>query len=202
MDNQILLENLAKLQKSLEDIESSRTMVDETVGAYKGGANQIKAYSEQLATVSDKISQLIEQIKQNKDVLSFETNQKINSAITNIEQAASIFSNKTQQQIDSLKENATLKTNELNTAVNNFVGVAKKTIQQSAEDSEILQKKAISALEAATAKMDTTVTNLIDMNNKQYMDFKISIGKKMLFYAIIFVLLMIANIIMHFVFCN
>ena len=199
MEKQELLEKLAQLQKGLEDIESARKMVDETVNAYKGGAKQIKAYSEQLSQVSEKIGQLIEQIKQNKDALSSEVDVKINTAITKIERAASSFTDKTVQQIDGFEGKTNTAINDLNNAVNGFVGGAKQAINQAAEASKASQKDAKDALNEATTKMETTIKDLTGKNEKLLTDFKASVDKKITIVAMILAVLMVANIVIHFI---
>lgn len=199
MDNQEILENLARLQKSLEDIESARKMVDETVSTYKGGAKQIKAYSEQLSSVSEKIGQLIDQIKQNKDTLSAEVDETINATITKIEGASTTFTQKTNQQIDSFVDKTDSAINGLNSAVNGFIGEAKHAINHAAEAGKTSQKVAKDALDEATTNMGKIIKDLTEKNEKLFTDFKASVGKKITIEAIILAVLMIANIVLHFI---
>jgi hypothetical protein len=79
MENQELFEQLAKLQRSLQDIDSARKMVDETIEAYNGVSSHIASYSNQLSLVSDRINQLITLIIQNKDTLSSDIDTRVNA---------------------------------------------------------------------------------------------------------------------------
>lgn len=133
MDNQELLENLAQLQRSLQDIESARQMVDNTIRAYSGISSRIESYSDQLSTVSERITQLVEQISQNRDTLSADIDSRMKTALDKAESVSDSFSQQTTDTLTSFREGTTAQIQELNTAVNSLVSESQRIISEATD---------------------------------------------------------------------
>lgn len=160
MENQELFEQLAKLQRSLQDIDSARKMVDETIEAYNGVSSHIASYSNQLSLVSDRINQLITLIIRNKDTLSSDIDTRLNATLEKAEQTSVRFS----ENISNILANCAKETRdqilELNTTATNIAGETRQAISQATKAANELQQQSLVALDAATSKLNSVSSDL------------------------------------------
>lgn len=195
MDNQELLENLAQLQRSLQDIESARQMVDNTIRAYSGISSRIESYSDQLSTVSERITQLIEQISQNRDTLSADIDNRMKTALDKAELVADSFSQQATDILTSFREGTTAQIQELNTAVNSLVSESQRIIAEATEAANHVQAKSLTALDKASSKFESVADGLVKRIENQYVSFRKETEKKMLLYSVIIIVLIIIAIV-------
>lgn len=195
MDNQELLENLAQLQRSLQDIESARQMVDNTIRAYSGISSRIESYSDQLSTVSERITQLIEQISQNRDTLSADIDNRMKTALDKAELVADSFSQQTTDILTSFREGTTAQIQELNTAVNSLVSESQRIIAEATEAANHAQAESLTALDKASSKFESVADGLVKRIEDQYVSFRKETEKKMLLYSVIIIVLIIIAIV-------
>ena len=170
MENQELFEQLAKLQRSLQDIDSARKMVDETIEAYNGVSSHIASYSNQLSVVSDRINQLITLIIQNKDTLSSDIDTRVNATLEKAEQTSVRFS----ENISNILANCAKETRDqildLNTA-SNIAGETRQAISQATKAANELQQQSLVALDAATSKLNSVSSDLRSNISAEFISF-------------------------------
>ena len=171
MENQELFEQLAKLQRSLQDIDSARKMVDETIEAYNGVSSHIASYSNQLSLVSDRINQLITLIIQNKDTLSSDIDTRVNATLERAEQTSVRFS----ENISNILANCAKETRdqilELNTTASNIAGETRQAISQAIKAANELQQQSLVALDAATSKLNSVSSDLRSNISAEFISF-------------------------------
>lgn len=195
MDNQELLENLAQLQRSLQDIESARQMVDNTIRAYSGISSRIESYSDQLSTVSERITQLVEQISQNRDTLSADIDSRMKTALDKAESVSDSFSQQTTDTLTSFREGTTAQIQELNTAVNSLVSESQRIISEATDAAKHTQAESLNALDNASSKFEYVAVGLVKRIEDQYVSFRKETEKKMLLYSVIIIALIIITIV-------
>lgn len=187
-----LLEKLQQIQKRLKDVDSARTMVDKTVHAYQEGSEQLKAYSEQLGLVSNQISGLAEQIKQNRDNLFSEVDERIKNSALKMERTTDAFAAKTNELVSLFEQSTRSKVNEFNATVDRLVNEANLKIAQMLEEGKNAQSKSSAALDLATSSFYQSTKNLLPKNEFYHSTNKIE--NKITIFAIIVIVIMLINI--------
>ena len=195
MENQELFEQLAKLQRSLQDIDSARKMVDETIEAYNGVSSHIASYSNQLSVVSDRINQLITLIIQNKDTLSSDIDTRVNATLEKAEQTSVRFS----ENISNILANCAKETRdqilELNTTVSNIAGKTRQAISQATKAANELQQQSLVALDAATSKLNSVSSDLRSNISAEFISFWTKTRTSLMVSTIVLSVLILTNII-------
>lgn len=195
MENQELFEQLTKLQRSLQDIDSARKMVDETIEAYNGVSSHIASYSNQLSFVSDRINQLITLIIQNKDTLSSDIDTRVNATLEKAEQTSVRFS----ENISNILANCAKETRdqilELNTTASNIAGETRQAISQATKAANELQQQSLVALDAATSKLNSVSSDFRSNISAEFISFWTKTRTSFIVSTIVVSVLILANII-------
>ena len=195
MENQELFEQLAKLQRSLQDIDSARKMVDETIEAYNGVSSHIASYSNQLSLVSDRINQLITLIIQNKDTLSSDIDTRVNATLEKAEQTSVRFS----ENISNILANCAKETRdeivEWNATVSNSAGETRQAISQATKAANELQQQSLVALDAATSKLNSVSSDLRSNISAEFISFWTKTRTSLMVSTIVLSVLILTNII-------
>lgn len=195
MENQELFEQLTKLQRSLQDIDSARKMVDETIEAYNGVSSHIASYSNQLSLVSDRINQLITLIIQNKDTLSSDIDTRVNATLEKAEQTSVRF----YENISNILANCAKETRdqilELNTTASNIAGETRQAISQATKAANELQQQSLVALDAATSKLNSVSSDLRINISAEFISFWTKTRTSLMVSTIVLSVLILANII-------
>ena len=178
MENQELLEQLQHLQRSLQEIDAARQMVIETIEAYNGVSSRIESYSTQLSSVSDRISQLINLIGQNRDILSSDIDTRVDAAMQKAEQTSDRFSQKTTNALTSFKNDTQAQIRDLNTAITNLVTEAQRAISQATVAATELQDQSAIALENAYTRINTAAEEIVKRIDNQLSSNKSIIMKR------------------------
>ena len=187
-----LLDKLQQIQKRLKDVDSARMMVDKTVHAYQDGSEQLKAYSEQLGLVSNQISGFAEQIKQNRDNLFSEVDERIKNSALKMERTTEAFAAKTNELVSLFEQSTRSKVNELNATVDRLVNDANIKISQMLEEGKNAQSKSSAALDLATSSFYQSTNNLLPKNEFYYSTNKIE--NKITIFSIIVIVITLINI--------
>lgn len=187
-----LLEKLQQIQKRLKDVDSARMMVDKTVYAYQEGSEQLKAYSQQLGLVSNQISGLAEQIKQNRDNLFSEVDERIKNSALKMERTTDAFAAKTNELVSLFEQSTRSKVNEFNATVDRLVNDANLKIAQMLEEGKNAQSKSSAALDLATSSFYQSTNNLLPKNEFYYSTNKIE--NKITIFSIIVIVITLINI--------
>lgn len=130
MDNQAFLENLAQLQNSLQDIDSARKMVTNTVQAYNDVLTGIGSYSEQLSIVAQKIDLLIDTVKQNREALSSNTDAQMDIVLNKAEQVSASFAQRSAASLTAFEVSAKELIGKLQTSESEIAQKAQLSISQ------------------------------------------------------------------------
>ena len=186
------MEKLQQIQKRLKDVDSARMMVDKTVYAYQESSEQLKAYSKQLELVSNQISGLAEQIKQNRDNLFSEVDDRIKNSALKMERTTDAFAAKTNELVSLFEQSTRSKVNEFNATVDRLVNDANLKIAQMLEEGKNAQSKSSAALDLATSSFYQSTNNLLPKNEFYYSTNKIE--NKITIFAIIVIVIMLINI--------
>ena len=186
------MDKLQQIQKRLKDVDSARMMVDKTVYAYQEGSEQLKAYSKQLELVSNQISGLAEQIKQNRDNLFSEVDDRIKNAALKMERTTETFAAKTNELVSLFEQSTRSKVNEFNATVDRLVNEANLKIAQMLEEGKNAQSKSSAALDLATSSFYQSTNNLLSQNEFYYSTNKIE--NKITIFSIIVIVITLINI--------
>ena len=140
MDAQDILKTLNNLEKSLQNVESARQQVINTVDAYEGAKSQLHALAEEFSTVSAELKNVYTAINKNASSLDmtlqkkFEEvfksitsrTQELQNSVTNIQSAFKVACEQSTESIEGSVDNCILKfCNEIDTAIVNFSKKAK-----------------------------------------------------------------------------
>lgn len=178
MENQEILEHLNNLQKNLKDIESARQMVENTVKAYNGVSSHIDAYSQKLATISEQMKSIIEQISENRLTLSSEIDNKMTNAASKAENASDTFSIQAKETLTAFNEKTKSLIQQLNTSAGKLVADAKAEIEQAKELAYSSISQSTNALNSATETIKSSTDELINKMEVRLAAFEIKINKK------------------------
>lgn len=195
MENQELFEQLAKLQRSLQDIDSARKMVDETIEAYNGVSSHIASYSNQLSLVSDRINQLITLIIQNKDTLSSDIDTRVNATLEKAKQTSVRFSENISIILANCAKDTRDQIRELNTTASNIAGETRQAISQATKAANELQQQSLVALDAATSKLNSVSSDFRSNISAEFISFWTKTRTSFIVSTIVVSVLILANII-------
>lgn len=110
-----ILESLAELENCLNKVDSARTMVENTIASYNNVSAHVNNYAEALSGVSGIISNLIIEIKQNKDNLSASIGGELQEILKNFNSTVGNFQTSASDLLDGFKTEATSLQNGLST---------------------------------------------------------------------------------------
>lgn len=192
MEKQEIMEHLNSLQQSLKDIESARQMVDNTVKTYNGVSTRIDGYSQKLATISDQIKGIIEQISENRLILSSEIDNKMTSAATKAENASDTFSKQTKESVTAFDKETKNQIQQLNTSAGKLVADAKAEIEKAKELASSSISQSTAALNSATESLKVATNDLMSKVETRLTTFEKAISKKINICTAIIAILVLA----------
>lgn len=135
MDTQDILKTLNNLEQSLQNVDSARQQVANTVNAYEGAKAQLHALAMEFAIVSNELKNIYTAINENVSSIDNTLQDKIESvfsditsktqeledAVRNIQTAFVTTCNRSAQSVKSTVDNSLLKlNNEVDTTLVNF----------------------------------------------------------------------------------
>lgn len=192
MENQEILEHLNSLQKNLKDIESARQMVENTVKAYNGVSSNIDAYSQKLATISEQIKSIIEQISENRLTLSSEIDKKMTTAASKAENASDSFTKQAKETVTAFDKETKSQIQQLNTSAGKILADAKAEIEKAKELASSSISQSTNALNSATEAIKSSTEVLITKMETSMAAFEKKVSKKInIGTAVVIILLLI-----------
>lgn len=173
MDTQDILKTLNNLEQSLQNVESARQQVANTVNAYEGAKTQLHALAMEFAIVSNELKNIYTAINENVSSIDNTLQDKIETvfsditcktqgledAVRNIQTAFVTTCNQSAQSIKSAVDNSLLKlNNEVDTTIVNFSKKATHELESVATElsafkssAQQMQKDFHNAITGATA---------------------------------------------------
>jgi len=149
------LESLAQLEQNLKKLDSARTMVEQTVNAYKDVSVDLKSYTKSLSDTGDAIRNLIGELKTNKDNLSSGINSEMQKIITKFESSVTKF------ETSAAGLQVTFES-QSNSLISTLSGDLAKSAKNLATSTAEIQKQFDNSTEQTISKLDKAVSAFSD----------------------------------------
>lgn len=195
MDNQELLDNLTRLQQSLESIDSARQMVDRTIAAYDGVATQVQGISDTLSLVSRQLEALIGKLAENRDVLSAAVDQRMTTAIDQLETTSNSFAQQTMDAMTQFKDGWKNYFEQMDLSVKRLVNESEQTLNQAMQDAKESQEQATHTLEVAASRTEAVCSDIVNEVKFRHEKFLAASRKQIMYSTIILSVLIAINIV-------